>query len=62
MRKLLLSLSIILIIGLGACNSGRMSDQEIDSLNKASADSLLQDALEDTMEVDNLRTDSVKPL
>lgn len=61
MKKLSLSIFVLFTIGLVACNSNRMTDQEIDSLNKASADSLLQEALEDTMQLDNLKTDSVKP-
>ena len=60
MRKTLSLLFIISMFAITACNSNRMSDEEIDSINRASADSLLQDALEDTMAVDGLKTDSVK--
>ena len=61
MRQITYFVLLILLIATAACNSNRMTDEQIDSLNRASADSLLQDALEDTMAVDGLRTDSIKP-
>ncbi len=59
MRKLI-TLSILTIsLGFAACSNNKKSDAEIDSLNKASADSLLNAALEDTTVTDNVKTDSV---
>ena len=49
------AISIIAIaLGLTACNNDKKSEADIDSLNKAAADSLLNAALTDTTATDSV--------
>jgi hypothetical protein len=60
--KKLFTISIIAIaLGFTACNNDKKTEAEIDSLNKAAADSLLNAALADTTVTDSLMVvDSLK--
>ena len=58
MKRLIFAACIL--SAFAACNNAqRMSDEQIDSANKAQADSLLNAAIEDTTAQMNTRTDSV---
>lgn len=60
MRKSLTIAFAITILGLSACTNDTKTNQEIDSLNESSADSLLNAALADTTTiVDTLKKDSI---
>jgi hypothetical protein len=53
--KKLFTISIIAIaLGFIACNNDKKSEADIDSLNKAAADSLLNSALGDTTATDSI--------
>lgn len=60
MKKLLTLTFVVAVLGLAACSSDKKTNEEIDSLNQASADSLLNAALADTTGVsDSLAKDSL---
>jgi hypothetical protein len=60
MRKFLTLTFVVAVLGLAACSNDKKTNEEIDSLNKVSADSLLNAALADTTSVsDSLATDSL---
>ena len=60
--KRLFTISIIAIaLGFAACSNDKKSEADIDSLNKAAADSLLNAALADTTATDSVMVvDSLK--
>lgn len=60
MRKFLVLTFIVAALGLTAChNPEKKNDKEIDSLNKVAADSLLNAALADSVNVDSVQKDSL---
>ena len=60
MRKFLALTIFVAALGLTACNNNKeKSEKEIDSINQASADSLLNAALADTTMVDSTVVDSI---
>jgi hypothetical protein len=60
MKKSLIFTFAVALLGLVACNSDKKTNKEIDSLNAASADSLLNAALADTTtKADTLKKDSI---
>ena len=61
MKKSLIFTIAVVLLGLAACNSDKKTNKEIDSLNAASADSLLNAALKDTTtNADTLKKDSIQ--
>jgi hypothetical protein len=61
MRKLFTIAIIATALGFTACSNDKKSEENIDSLNKAAADSLLNAALADTTTTDSVMVvDSVK--
>jgi preprotein translocase subunit SecG len=59
MKKLLAFTFVVAVLGLAACSNNKKTEQEIDSLNQASADSLLNAALADTSATDSTLIDSI---
>ena len=59
MKKVLTFAFIVAVLGLAACSNDKKTEKEIDSLNKASADSLLNAALADTSSMDSTLNDSI---
>lgn len=59
MKKAIIFTFVVAVLGLAACSNDKKTEQEIDSLNQASADSLLNAALEDTSATDSTLTDSI---
>jgi predicted small secreted protein len=60
MKKLITLSFLLALFSLGACNSNKKTDKEIDSLNQAHADSLLNAAMSDTTSVvDSVSKDSI---
>jgi len=59
MKKVLTFAFVVAVLGLAACSSDKKTEKEIDSLNKASADSLLNAALADTSLMDSTLNDSI---
>jgi uncharacterized lipoprotein YmbA len=60
MKKFLTLTFVVAVLGLAACSNDKKTNEELDSLNKASADSLLNAALADTTSIsDSLVTDSM---
>ncbi|WP_026905455.1 hypothetical protein [Pedobacter glucosidilyticus] len=59
MKKLFWVLTLVIGFAGAACHQEVKTDEQIDSLNQAKADSLLQDALKDSLAQDNVATDSV---
>jgi|GEM_PF-6178746 len=57
--KRLLPIITLIVIGLTACNNNAKTEKDIDSINQAMADSLLNDALQDTVKQDTQDTDSL---
>jgi hypothetical protein len=55
MRKFIPLIVLGVALSFTACNNNKKSEKEIDSLNQASADSLLNAAL-----ADSTKTDSIK--
>lgn len=60
MRKFIILFVITTSLAFAACNSQQKSEEQIDSLNKTAADSLLNEALSDTTAKDNVAVDSTK--
>jgi len=61
MKKLFTISIIVIALGFTACNNDKKTEAEIDSLNKAAADSLLNAALADTTVTDSVMVvDSLK--
>lgn len=56
MKKFLALTLFVTALGFAACNNDKKTDEEIDSLNQAGADSLLNAALSDTTVIDNIDT------
>ena len=59
MKRVLTLAFAMAVLGLAACSSDKKTEKEIDSLNKASADSLLNAALADTSSMDSTLNDSI---
>lgn len=60
MKRYIPFLVLGLALSFTACNNNeKKSDKEIDSLNKAAADSLLNAALSDSVSVDSVKKDSL---
>lgn len=60
MKRHLPFLVLALALSFTACNhEEKKSDKEIDSLNKAAADSLLNSALTDSVSSDSVKKDSI---
>jgi uncharacterized lipoprotein len=59
MKKVLTFAFVVAVLGLAACSNDKKTEKEIDSLNKASADSLLNAALADTSSMDSTLNDSI---
>lgn len=60
MKRYIPFLVLGLALSFTACSSNeKKSDKEIDSLNKAAADSLLNSALADSVSVDSVQKDSL---
>jgi hypothetical protein len=59
MKKLFWVFTLVMSFGMIACNQDTKTDEQLDSLNQAKADSLLQDALKDSLAQDNVATDSI---
>lgn len=59
MKKVIIFTFVVAVLGLAACSNDKKTEQEIDSLNQASADSLLNAALADTTAADSTLTDSI---
>ncbi|QEK52150.1 hypothetical protein FYC62_11260 [Pedobacter aquae] len=59
MKKLFWVITLVIGFAGAACNQEVKTDQQLDSLNQAKADSLLQDALKDSLAQDNVATDSI---
>lgn len=59
MKKAIIFTFVVAVLGLAACSNDKKTEQEIDSLNQASADSLLNAALADTTATDSTSTDSI---
>ncbi|MEO5910185.1 MAG: hypothetical protein ABIP95_04815 [Pelobium sp.] len=56
MKKFLALTLFVTALGFAACTNDKKSDKEIDSLNQAGADSLLNAAMSDTTAIDNIDT------
>ena len=59
MKKVITFAFVVAVLGLAACSNDKKTEQEIDSLNQASADSLLNAALADTSAKDSTLNDSI---
>lgn len=59
MKKVITFAFVVAVLGLAACSNDKKTEQEIDSLNQASADSLLNAALADTSATDSTLNDSI---
>ena len=59
MKKLIIFTFVVAVLGLAACSNDKKTEKEIDSLNQASADSLLNAALADTSTNDSTLNDSI---
>ncbi len=60
MRKFIPLIVLGVALSFTACNNNQKTEEEIDSLNQSSADSLLNAALSDSTMVDSTVIDSVK--
>lgn len=59
MKKFFAFTFVVAVLGLAACSNDKKTEKEIDSLNQAAADSLLNAALADTSAVDSTLNDSI---